>query len=257
MLGRLFGHSSFLGEDLEPWCLETWAWLMRNLGGMERLRSIRLATPSRELITPTDATGHDRALHIFEHVKLAMGMGSWTAVLEPFDSAHTSAQVGEFWILRPVRAAPAGTFHWGEDGAVVRYASELVERPAALVAVMAHELCHYLLATIAEPAPGGAETHELDTDLAVAYAGFGVVAANAAFFYHQHRDAFSEGWRSQRMGYLSEHSWAFALALFLRLKGEVGGADAWLKPGIKTQVAKADRYLAKHDHLLAPLRAIP
>ena len=84
-----------------------------------------------------------------------------------------------------------------------------------------------------------------------------MVAANAAFFYHQHRDAFSEGWRSQRMGYLSEHSWAFALALFLRLKGEVGAADPWLKPGIKTQVAKADRYLAKQDPLLAPLRAIP
>jgi hypothetical protein len=46
----------------------------------------------------------------------------------------------------------------------------------------------------------------------------------------------------------------FGKASFL---GEVGGADAWLKPGIKTQVGKAGRYLAWQDALLAPLGSIP
>jgi hypothetical protein len=255
MLNALFGRGSFLGEDLEPWCLDTWAWMMRNLGGMGRLRDSPLITPSRDFFPPSEATGHDRAIHVFSCVRYIMGMADWHCELEAYERPQANAQVGEFWLLRTPNA-PNGTFQVKDNTVRISYAADLVDNPAALVATFAHELCHYLLATVPEPSPGGPDTHELDTDLAVAYVGFGVFAANNAFSFSQHGDSFSQGWRSQRNGYLSERSWAFALALFLRLKGEPAAADKWLKPGLAAEVAKADRYLAKHPALLEPLEAI-
>lgn len=253
MFGGLFGKSSFLGDDLEPWCLETWAWFMRNLGGVDRLKSTRLVTPSREFFPPSDAKGHQRALHVFGCVKAMMGMEDWDCVLEPYNRREANAQVGEYWFLR-TRSAPNGTFQIKDGTVRIGYASDLVGKPADLVGALAHELCHYRLAAIQEPSPGGPETHELDTDLAVAYSGLGVFGANRAFDFEQHGDAFGQGWRSQRNGYLSERTWAFGLGLFLALKEEPDAASRWLKPGIAAQVAKAGRYLRRRTDILGPLR---
>jgi hypothetical protein len=44
----LFGKSRFLDADVEDWTLEAWAWLMTNLGGMERLRHARLGTATKD-----------------------------------------------------------------------------------------------------------------------------------------------------------------------------------------------------------------
>jgi len=256
MFGGLLGKSSFLGDDLEDWCLDTWAWFMRNIGGMERLQATPLATPSRDFFPPSDAVGDARGEHIFACVKRAMGMETWPCVLEPYDRRQTNAQVGEFWILRGGSTAN-GTFRYDETGAVIiSYARDLLADPAGLVGTLAHELCHFRLSRIEEPSPGGALTNELDTDLAVAFKGLGVFGANRAFAFQQHGDAFSQGWRSQRNGYLSERSWAFAIALFLTLKGEPQAAKPWLKPGLAAETAKAVKYLDRNPGKLDALRAI-
>jgi hypothetical protein len=98
------------------------------------------------------------------------------------------------------------------------------------------------------------ETHELMTDLAVAYAGLGVFGANSAFSFEQHGDAFSQGWRSRSSGYLSPRSWAFALAVFAELKGNDGGMDKWLRPELARDRQKAVKYLRKRPELLESLR---
>src|SRR5215467_13693980 len=80
MLG-LFGKSHFLDADIEDWCLETWAWLLTNLGGMQRLREMPLVLATGEFFPPTETTGHARALYIFQRVKLWMGMKDWACEL--------------------------------------------------------------------------------------------------------------------------------------------------------------------------------
>ena len=89
----------------------------------------------------------------------------------------------------------------------------------------------------------------------MAFTGFGIFAANTAFAFAQHGDGFSQGWRSQRNGYLSDRAWAFALALFGTLKGEPA-PEKWLKDGLPPMIRAAEKYLAKQDARLAPLRAI-
>lgn len=257
MIGSLFASKSFLDPDLDAWCLEGWAWLMRNLGGMEKLARTPLVAPTRAFFPPSEATGHARAQHIFDCVRTAMGMDDWNCLLEPFER-RPAVQVSEFVIV-PEVAAPAGTFRVEEGVVTISYASDLVGQPGQLVATFAHELAHYLVATIDEPWPGGPQAHELITELAVAYAGFGVFAANAAMDFAQHGDAFSQGWEARRSGYFSERTWSFALAIFLCLKALPieAAADAKLKAGLVKTTRNAMAFLNRKPGRLASLRAVP
>ena len=244
------GRRHFLDEDLEAWCLDTWAWLMRNLGGMERLARTPLITPSRDFFPPTEFEGEARAEYIFNCVKRWMGMADWWCELHAFDRP-TRPEAGPLWAVQHGRQAN-GTFQVANGQVRIRYARDLIDKPIDLVGVFAHELAHYRLATVAEPSPAGEEAHELETDLTVAFLGFGVFAANRAFSFERH----SQGWQTQRNGYLSERTWAFALALFLALKQDGGDIKRWLKPSLASDVARAGRYLEKKVALVDDLRSI-
>ncbi|HEY3799348.1 MAG TPA: hypothetical protein VGL58_13440 [Caulobacteraceae bacterium] len=250
----LFGPSRFLDADIEDWLLETWAWLMANLGGMARIQGTPLVLPTREFYPPTDAVGHERALYVFEQTKRLMGIAERACRLEALDSPREDQFIGTYAKLAPGKRAN-GTFRIEDGEVIISYASKLVDDPRGLIATLAHELSHYLLATIRKPMPGGMQLHELATDLTVAFAGFGVFGANHAFTFAQHQDAFGQGWQAGRNGYLSERSWAFALALFAALK-DVEVPREQLKGSVADLTRKATRYLAGNPARLAPLQAI-
>jgi hypothetical protein len=249
----LFFKSTFLDRDVEAWCLETWAWLMRAYGGMERLRATPLVLPTADFFPPTDALGEARGGILFERVRTLMGMADWPCELEIIAAPPERHRVGHYAMVNHGKSA-AGTFHFDGLRGHVRYARGLEERPRELIAVLAHELCHYLLSA-RRGMPGGQELHELTTDLAVAFVGFGVFAANSASTFEQHQDPFGQGWSMRRTGYLSERTWAFALALFSALKGVEIPPDQ-LKSSVRDDTRKAARYLEKNPALLTPLRAI-
>jgi hypothetical protein len=250
----LFGPSRFLDADVEDWLLETWAWLMANLGGMTRLSATPLVLPTREFYPPTEAAGHERALYVFEQTKRLMSIDEWDCRLEAFDTPREDQDIGMYAKLAPGKRAN-GTFRIEEGEVIISYANALTDDPRRLIATLAHELSHYVLATIRKPIPGGQQLHELATDLTVAFCGFGVFGANSAFSFQQHRDAFSEGWQMSRNGYLSERSWAFALALFAALKGCEVPRDQ-LKGSVADLTRQATRYLGRNPARLVPLQAI-
>jgi hypothetical protein len=250
----LFGKSRFLDADVEDWCLETWAWLMTNLGGMQRLRRTPLVLANREFFPPTDTERHERALYVFEQIKTLMEIADWPCELEAHDRPAQGQRVGYYAKLQRGKSAN-GTFRIEDGKVIVTYASDLVGQPRQLIATLAHELSHYLLASIRKPIPGGNQLHELATELTVAFTGFGVFGANAAFKFEQHQDPFGQGWSSGRNGYFSEPTWAFALALFAALK-EIEIPKAELKDSVSDLTRRASRYLKRHEPLLAPLRSL-
>jgi len=252
MFGSWLKGPRFLDADLEDWHLEAWAWLMRHRGGLERIHATPLVLPSRDYFPPTEATGEARAEHVFNCVRKLMGMEHWWCRLEPRGLAPRE-QVGEFWSLSS-RRSTNGTFQVVNGEARICYARDLVDHPMRLVATFAHELSHFLLSTIEEDPPGGEVGHELVTELCVAHRGFAVFSANSAFSFHQHGDAFSQGWRSQHNGYFSPRGWAFALAVFLELKqAPADEGFKHLKPDLAEMVTAARRYLTKRPERLAPL----
>lgn len=227
---------------------------MANLGGMRRLGRAPLVLANRAFFPPTTTEGHARALYVFDRVRTLMGMDEWPAELEPVERLEARQRVGLYAVLERGGSAN-GTFRI-EDGKVfITYATDLVADPRRLIATLSHELSHYLLATIRKPVPGGQELHELATELTVAYAGFGVFGANRAFTFEQHQDPFGQGWSTQRSGYFSERTWAFALALFATLRGIEVPRDQ-LKGSVADLTRNALSYLKRNDGLLQPLRAI-
>lgn len=252
----LFSKSTFLEKELEAWSLETWAWLMRSLGGMARLRATPLVLANKDFFPPTDTEGAERGRYVFDLVRRWMGIGNWACVLESYERRPANTDLGGLAMLKGP-SDPLGTFRIADGQPIVSYALDLVEQPRVLIATLAHELSHYMIAHAWTngPNPGGREAHELATELCVAYSGFAVFAANTAFEFEGHHFAGGHGWSSQRHGYFSERSWAFALAVFLALR-EAEAPAGVLKPSVADLTRKATRYLERNPGLLEPLRQI-
>ena len=97
--------------------------------------------------------------------------------------------------------------------------SSLLKDPLLLVATAAHELGHVILL-------GGGlldrETsdHEPMTDLLTVYLGFGIFTANSAARFRQYQEERRAGWSMQKLGYLPEEVYGYALARFAAERGE-------------------------------------
>jgi hypothetical protein len=104
--------------------------------------------------------------------------------------------------------------------------------PIALVAVLAHELGHIILLR-----PGLVQLDEPDmeplNDLLTVFLGMGIFTANSAFRFEQFSNDQTQGWSTQRLGYLSEELFGFALARFAYERQESKPAWAsFLRPNI-------------------------
>ena len=126
-------------------------------------------------------------------------------------------------------SSAAGTHETQGNTSIIRYDPALMNRPLQFINMLAHELMHARLAGLEDEVPGGAQAHELATDLGCIIAGFGVFQLQAA------DDA---GW----FGYMTQPSRAFALAVFLDRRGLTAEAAApWLSARCRKLLAKAIR----------------
>lgn len=246
---------SLLDADDEEWQIETWRWLISMMGGIEDLNQSPLVTPTRAFFPPTDARGHARAEHVFAVVKEHARLGEWTCrlIAQP---ERPQARVNEITALRPAGGhMPLGTFGVDGNEVVITYDSASLKDPAVLIATLAHELAHYLLATFPETPPGGKDNVEFATDLATVYLGFGLFGTNTAVQFQQHQDVGSQGWSLSRQGYLTEAEWCFALAVFLRLRGlGIDDAKPYLKDYLVGQLRQSLSYLDGKPDLIESLR---
>jgi hypothetical protein len=130
-----------------------------------------------------------------------------------------------------------------------------------VITTFAHELAHYRLHDTLEPPPGAdvePMLEELATELAVAFHGFALMAANSAFEFQQFQDYGRQGWQSSHVGYFSEDSWIFALAVFLALRGETADeARQHLKPHLAKRLDAAVKRVGAEPSWIETLRAAP
>jgi hypothetical protein len=95
--------------------------------------------------------------------------------------------------------------------------SELLDDPPSLIGALAHELGHALLH--AEHGTVGDED-ELLTDLVTVYFGLGVLTTNAALRWRGWHEGIDQVTQIQRLGYLNQEEFAFALAAIAWARGE-------------------------------------
>lgn len=116
----------------------------------------------------------------------------------------------------------AGIYFDPEDESkkmVVALRQSQMEDPLAVVATLAHELGHVILL-------GGGlldrNTKDMEplTDLLTVFLGFGIFNANCAARFRQWHADRKQGWSMQRLGYLPEEVYGYALARFAKERGE-------------------------------------
>jgi len=249
--GGFFGRRSFLDPEDEAWHLEMWRWMLRNFGGLDDLKAAPLVKPTASFFPGTNATGHARAEHIFGIVKALARIPDWPCELVA-QPEGPDLKVGELAVLKMRRnTQPLGTFSSRGPTVTITYNPKTLTNPAELIATLAHELAHYMIATREEETPGGHDMHEYATDLMTVFMGFGAMCANRAFNFSQHHDFQTQGWQMSTAGYLNERDWVFALAVFLALRQETPAVlrDV-LKPHLYADLGKATRYVARNASLL-------
>jgi len=141
-------------------------------------------------------------------------------------------------------------------GAVVAIRSSQLKDPLALVATMAHELGHVILlgGGLMNPKPAD---HEPMTDLLTVYLGLGIFTANSAGRFQQFQNDRRIGWSMQRLGYLPEEVFAYALAKFVVERSE--DRVAWerhLSTNVRAYFKRSGAWLAKNPQYVATAKPI-
>jgi hypothetical protein len=134
------------------------------------------------------------------------------------------------------------------DGArmLVALRSTQLKDPLSLVATMAHELGHVILLGGRLISPKTPD-HEPLTDLLTVFLGFGVFTSNAARRFKQFQDERSYGWSMNRLGYLPEEMYGYALAKFAAARSEE--KPRWvqhLSTNVRAYFRRSQLWLAKN-----------
>jgi len=216
----MFGRAAKapVSEDDRLWVDEGFERLSRLLG-RRRMLEARVMRPTAEDF-PDRFDGSEAALQLmFLRVAGCMGVDPDSVELQVFsESTESTLESIPFAACRS--SSPGGVYVEPPDQKkLVAVHQRQLRDPVALVAVLAHELGHVILLG------GGlvdreAEGMEPLNDLLTVFLGFGIFNANAAFQFSQYTSTDSQGWSAQRLGYLPERVWGYALARFAIERGE-------------------------------------
>lgn len=220
-------------EERALWLYEHYRWLERHLPSRQDVNSKSLVLPTSAFFPMRNTRDHVFAEAVFAAVRRYMEVSHWVCRLEAqsdHDRLARDAQLANGILGENTYSGAAGTFYGGED-VTITYSPALLSEPVSLVATLAHELCHYLMATVKDEPPCGWDKHEHLTDLAAVHEGFGVFLSNSAFSFNQWSGNQSAGWQWSKQGYLSEAELGFSLGIFcIRSKHDPEHVMRFLKP---------------------------
>ena len=242
---QLFKPKLPVTEEERLWVDRSFARLATFLGrGRMTDAAVLVPTPAC-FPDPYDAS--EDSLHLtFGIVARHMGVDAATVDLDLFSDAISITRG-----LAPLIAGAtggAGGLYFGSAGKLlIAVHEDKLRDPLALVAVIAHELGHVLLL-----APGHVGCDEPDmeplTDLLTVFLGAGVFNANSACRFSQYTDTDKQGWSTQRLGYLSEEVFGYALARFARERGERKPAWAeYLSTNVASYFKRSAAWIAANE----------
>lgn len=256
----IFGPKRPLSADEWEWQLASFKWLIEEFGGITENPTNQLVIPSADFFPPTSADPDEKAQQIFDQVKSLSGMQDWPTKLITGSKSRPSAVAPGFGLKHETHA-PAGEFRLAENLAgkpiaEIFYNPSHIDQPEKLIATFAHELAHYLMSGAKTPPPGGWEIHELTTDVAAVYLGFGAFLANSASNFSAFTEFDQMGWQHERQGYLSERALVCALAIWETLADrDALLASSYLKPHLAKDLNAVIKYV-KRENIVDQVMAI-
>ncbi|HKH99976.1 MAG TPA: hypothetical protein VJ999_12780 [Candidatus Sulfotelmatobacter sp.] len=258
----MFGFSPKLpiSDEDRQWADEGFRRLEKLLG-RRRMIEARVITPTAEdFPDPYDKNEPQSAEKIFARVCTYMQVDRRAIEFEIFpDETEELREILPFWRGTSGKHAAGLYLHAMEERAsaanddekehaVVAIRSSQLKDPLSLVATIAHELGHVILLGGGLMAPKTPD-HEPMTDLLTVYLGLGIFNANSAGRFRQYQDERRAGWSMQRLGYLPEEIFGYALAKFSVERGE--DRIEWerhLSANVRSYFNRSRRWLAKNPH---------
>lgn len=210
-------------ED-KVWIEESMLWLSEEFGS-DTLRDARVVLPTDEFFPEPFSEDENDVQALVDRVCGYMGVNPDRIELE-FFTGHDSELQRSLPSYEYSHDGVAGHYRKRRGRFVVGLESSQISDPMRLVATVAHELGHVRLLGESR-VHSGYEDHEPLTDLLTVFLGLGVFTGNTVFSFRQWTDAYSQGWQTERRGYMTEEMFGYALALFAWARGE--SSPAWSK----------------------------
>ena len=227
-----FAPRSPIATDERAWIEDSMAWLVAQFGADVVRRPV--VEPTRAHFPVAGFAGAENVCAVLDLVAAAMAVPPERIALDYVDARPDRRRRWQH-----AYSGPAGHYHEHDGTAVITVYGDQTPTPTTLVATLAHELGHVRLLgeqRIAWDRPDG----EPLTDLLTVVFGFGIFTANAAFDF----TADAGGWQSQRLGYMTEQMFGYALARYSLLRGEPDpGWVAHLDTNPRAYMRQALRYL--------------
>src|SRR5688572_311189 len=230
-------------EEDKLWLHGSMEWLLEEFG-CDAFRAVTVILPTDEFFPDSYSADEEDARVLIKRVCGYMNVNPDLLELEFFQDEYREAS-RKICLLESSAEGAAGHYQKRRNKFVVSLESSQLEDPMCLVATIAHELGHVRLLGEGR-LHAGYEDHEPLTDLLTVFFGLGIFTANSAFSFEQWTGASSQGWQTERRGYLTEDMFGYALALFALMRGERNPPwSKYLEGSVSTYFKNAQRYLEK------------
>jgi hypothetical protein len=226
-----------VNDEQRVWLENAGAWLVKEFD--IQLSQVTIVLPTQEFFPDTYRGEEEDVRKLLHRVCSYMKVSPDRLSLELLPGEHHELR-DHLPSFEASHKGAAGQYHDDGDTSRISLSADHLRDPMSLVAVIAHELGHVLLLADKKIARDRKD-HEYLTDLLTVLLGLGIFTANSAFRFTQWTGGFKQGWRVQRLGYLTEPMFAYALALFAWTRGETrpdwskyleGNIKHHLKPGL-------------------------
>ncbi len=210
-------------ED-KAWIEESMLWLIEEFGA-DTLRNTLVILPTDEFFPDQFSRNEDDLRALVDQVCDYMDVDLERLELDIFtdDGGAVSRGLPSYEYSH---SGAAGHYKKRRGKFVISLESSQIGDPICLIATIAHELGHVRL--LGEGRVSASfEDHEPLTHLLTVFLGMGVFTGNSVFSFRQWTDAFSQGWQSERRGYMTEEMFGYSLAAFAWIRGEI--KPAWTK----------------------------
>ena len=252
----MFGFSAKLpiSDEQRLWVDDGFRRLERLLG-RRRMLEAKVVEPTAEDFPDRYDKTPEAVEHLFSRVCSYMRVDRSGVELEIFpDEEDELRKILPSW-HGTTGTRPAGVYlhaherdqatdHAGR--VVVAIRSTMLRDPMSLVATVAHELGHVILLGGKLMSPETVD-HEPMTDLLTVFLGLGVFTANSAAQLKQYQEDRRVGWSTQRLGYLPQTVFGYALARFAVERRE--NKAEWvrhLSPNVRADFKRSKRWLAEN-----------
>lgn len=213
-----FRRKFLLDEETRDWMFEHAHWLLVHHAHRSALASTRLLPLSERLFPLDDLGGHGAATRLLQHVKGYAFVDHLRVTLKADPTSGRFDQSGAGHVPQP-RMTAAGTYRFTGFNTEITYDKRLVDRPAELIAVLAHEISHAVLA-FGSDRPAPSEADEMLTDLTAVFLGFGFYLMVFRYETKVASPEVARAWQAYFSEYMNLREICFATALFAVLKGD-------------------------------------